>query len=225
MPIVHIVLFKFKESTDPAVVKDVCEALTMFVLPDKCSRIWTQICNRMLGLKDTCLHPETKVPYMKSYGGGSNNSPEGAAVRASNTSNRVTLLTAIARPSVWICLRVPVRGRQGLLPEQGSFSSQVRGRCGQDRRFGHRVWLWARCYVVRGATRVIEVRQSKRPPHREISLNREASKDTNDDRTTRRIFWSVKLWRKPMQYCWPRWLATEFVPCQDQSPEIAMHFW
>ncbi|KAH0144988.1 hypothetical protein KCU67_g12838, partial [Aureobasidium melanogenum] len=59
MPIVHVVLFKFKESTDPAVVKD--------------------ICSRMLGLKDTCLHPQTNKPYLKSYGGGSNNSPEGAA--------------------------------------------------------------------------------------------------------------------------------------------------
>lgn len=34
----------------------------------------------MLALKDTCVHPQTNKPYMKSYGGGKNNSPEGAAV-------------------------------------------------------------------------------------------------------------------------------------------------
>ncbi|CAD0110756.1 unnamed protein product, partial [Aureobasidium uvarum] len=59
MPIVHIVLFKFKEDTEPAVVKDICD--------------------RMIGLKDTCIHPDTQQTYMKSYGGGKNNSPEGAA--------------------------------------------------------------------------------------------------------------------------------------------------
>ncbi|KAI5245290.1 hypothetical protein E4T43_03263 [Aureobasidium subglaciale] len=59
MPVVHIVLFKFKENTEPEVVREMCD--------------------RMVGLKDTCLHPQTKQPYMKSYGGGKNNSPEGAA--------------------------------------------------------------------------------------------------------------------------------------------------
>ncbi|KAG2165290.1 hypothetical protein VTO58DRAFT_101673 [Aureobasidium pullulans] len=59
MPVVHIVLFKFKHDTEPSVVKDMCD--------------------RMIGLKNTCIHPETQKPYMKSYGGGKNNSPEGAA--------------------------------------------------------------------------------------------------------------------------------------------------
>jgi hypothetical protein len=39
-----------------------------------------KICDRMIGLKDTCIHPQTQKPYMRSYGGGKNNSPEGAAV-------------------------------------------------------------------------------------------------------------------------------------------------
>jgi phenylpyruvate tautomerase PptA (4-oxalocrotonate tautomerase family) len=30
MPIIHIVLFKFKEDTEPTVVKDVCEASSTF---------------------------------------------------------------------------------------------------------------------------------------------------------------------------------------------------
>lgn len=48
----------------------------------------------MLALKDTCIHPQTQAPYMKSYGGGKNNSPEGAAVSLSNLS-RVAQLTRI----------------------------------------------------------------------------------------------------------------------------------
>lgn len=139
MPIVHIVLFKFKENTDPAVVKDVSGASSMFVVRDKYSRQRAQICSRMLGLKDTCIHPETNKPYLKSYGGGSNNSPEGAAVRAFNMRNRVTPLTRTAWSPIRIRLRVSVRGRQRLLLEQGSFSSQVCGRCRQDRRHGYRV--------------------------------------------------------------------------------------
>ena len=34
----------------------------------------------MLALKDKCVHPTTKKPYVKSHGGGKNNSPEGMAV-------------------------------------------------------------------------------------------------------------------------------------------------
>ena len=34
----------------------------------------------MLALQDKCLHPQTKQPYVKSYGGGRDNSPEGLQV-------------------------------------------------------------------------------------------------------------------------------------------------
>ncbi|THV83135.1 hypothetical protein D6D29_04127 [Aureobasidium pullulans] len=85
MPVVHIVLFKFKDDTEPSVVKDMCD--------------------RMVGLKNTCIHPETQKPYMKSYGGGKNNSPEGAAVSVT-MSVRVAQLTKSGWPPIWVRLRV-----------------------------------------------------------------------------------------------------------------------
>ncbi|KAK4635042.1 hypothetical protein CLAFUW4_01918 [Fulvia fulva] len=60
MPILHIVLFEFKPTTTHSQVEDVCK--------------------RMLALKDNCIHPETKQTYVKSYGGGRDNSPEGQQV-------------------------------------------------------------------------------------------------------------------------------------------------
>ncbi|KAJ5620261.1 hypothetical protein N7510_004245 [Penicillium lagena] len=58
MSITHIVLFQFKEGVSPEVVNDVCE--------------------RMLGLKDNCIHPSSQKPYIKSSSGGRDNSIEGA---------------------------------------------------------------------------------------------------------------------------------------------------
>lgn len=60
MPIVHIILFEFKPTITHAQVSDVC--------------------TRMLALKDTCKHPSTGQPYVKSYGGGRDTSPEGLQV-------------------------------------------------------------------------------------------------------------------------------------------------
>lgn len=34
----------------------------------------------MLALKDNCIHPETKKPYIKTGQGGKDNSPEGKQV-------------------------------------------------------------------------------------------------------------------------------------------------
>lgn len=34
----------------------------------------------MLALKDNCIHPETKQPYIKTGKGGKDNSPEGQQV-------------------------------------------------------------------------------------------------------------------------------------------------
>lgn len=34
----------------------------------------------MLALKDNCIHPETKQPYVKTGKGGKDNSPEGKQV-------------------------------------------------------------------------------------------------------------------------------------------------
>ncbi|KAE8154547.1 hypothetical protein BDV25DRAFT_147472 [Aspergillus avenaceus] len=57
MSITHLVLFKFKPGLDPEVVNDTCQ--------------------RMLGLKDNCLHPTSQKPYIKTSSGGKDNSPEG----------------------------------------------------------------------------------------------------------------------------------------------------
>lgn len=35
----------------------------------------------MLALKDKCVHPETRKPYIKTAMGGKQNSPEGHSVR------------------------------------------------------------------------------------------------------------------------------------------------
>ena len=49
-----------------------------------------QACDRMLGLKATCIHPTSKEHYIKSSTGGVNNSPEGAAV-SRQTEHRILL--------------------------------------------------------------------------------------------------------------------------------------
>ncbi|KAJ5800167.1 uncharacterized protein N7518_002235 [Penicillium psychrosexuale] len=57
MSITHIVLFQFKPEVAAEVVHDACE--------------------RMLGLKDSCVHPTSQQPYIKSSSGGKDNSTEG----------------------------------------------------------------------------------------------------------------------------------------------------
>lgn len=37
-------------------------------------------CERMLTLKDNCVHPTSQQPYIKSASGGKDNSPEGIQV-------------------------------------------------------------------------------------------------------------------------------------------------
>ncbi|KAK1226466.1 hypothetical protein PQX77_010550 [Marasmius sp. AFHP31] len=57
MPIVHVVQFGFNSSTSPEKV--------------------AEMCSTMLGLKDKCIHPKTKKPYIQSAMGGIDNSLEG----------------------------------------------------------------------------------------------------------------------------------------------------
>ncbi|KAJ5279612.1 stress responsive A/B barrel domain protein [Penicillium angulare] len=57
MPIVHIVLFQFKPDVEASVINDTC--------------------NRMLALKDNCLHPTSQKPYIETSSGGADNSIEG----------------------------------------------------------------------------------------------------------------------------------------------------
>lgn len=44
-------------------------------------RCTLQTCQQFLSLKDQCVHPESKKPYLRSLLGGRDNSPEGLAVR------------------------------------------------------------------------------------------------------------------------------------------------
>jgi hypothetical protein len=46
----------------------------------KVDRRCLQICKRMVGLAEKCMHPASNKPYVKSYGGGRDNSPEGHQV-------------------------------------------------------------------------------------------------------------------------------------------------
>ncbi|KAF2154087.1 hypothetical protein K461DRAFT_320261 [Myriangium duriaei CBS 260.36] len=57
MAIIHIVLFQFKDTLSTKEVDDVCQ--------------------RMLALVDKCVHPKTGKPFIKSHGGGRDNSIEG----------------------------------------------------------------------------------------------------------------------------------------------------
>ncbi|KAF2468652.1 stress responsive A/B barrel domain protein [Lindgomyces ingoldianus] len=57
MGITHIVLFQFKESASPGEISEVSQ--------------------RMLALKESCIHPTTQKPYIMSASGGTDNSSEG----------------------------------------------------------------------------------------------------------------------------------------------------
>lgn len=57
MAIYHIVMFKFKALLPPEEVQAACDG--------------------MLALGEKCLHPTTKAQYVKTLGGGKDNSPEG----------------------------------------------------------------------------------------------------------------------------------------------------
>ncbi|KAJ9132559.1 hypothetical protein NKR19_g9264 [Coniochaeta hoffmannii] len=57
MAIIHVVMFAFKALATEAEVQDVCD--------------------RMLALKNNCVHPDTKKTYIKSAVGGRENSKEG----------------------------------------------------------------------------------------------------------------------------------------------------
>ncbi|KAK0649346.1 stress responsive A/B barrel domain protein [Cercophora newfieldiana] len=56
MGIVHIVMFSFKPLVPPEEIEGTCQ--------------------RLLGLKDKCVHPNTKQPYIKSAMGGTDTSSE-----------------------------------------------------------------------------------------------------------------------------------------------------
>lgn len=51
--------------------------------------ILNQVCDRMLALKEKCLHPTTNKPYVKMAVGGKDNSPEGMAVSFPSSLPRI----------------------------------------------------------------------------------------------------------------------------------------
>ncbi|KAI1340639.1 stress responsive A/B barrel domain protein [Xylariaceae sp. FL0016] len=57
MAIYHVVMFQFKSLVPPDEVQAACD--------------------RMLALGDKCMRPTTQKPYVKTLGGGRENSPEG----------------------------------------------------------------------------------------------------------------------------------------------------
>lgn len=80
MGIFHIVMFGIDPSAQAADVQDV--SLLHFLVTGRLRlRMQTQICDQMLALKDKCVHPETKKPYIKTAMGGKENSPEPHSVR------------------------------------------------------------------------------------------------------------------------------------------------
>lgn len=85
MPIVHIVLFEFKPVVERKVIQDVSQTLAiawLYRVPLWMKLTDGQVCKRMLALQDQCVHPTSKKPYVKSHGGGRDNSPEGHQVVA-----------------------------------------------------------------------------------------------------------------------------------------------
>ncbi|RDW65654.1 uncharacterized protein DSM5745_09393 [Aspergillus mulundensis] len=61
MSVTHMVVFHFKESTSDAKIEESA-----------------QICREIIALKENCIHPKTQKPYIKSFEGGKDHSPENA---------------------------------------------------------------------------------------------------------------------------------------------------
>ncbi|KAJ5519847.1 hypothetical protein N7463_000300 [Penicillium fimorum] len=57
MAVTHIVLFQFKSGVPSEVISDMCA--------------------EVIALKDNCINPSTQKPYIKSFRGGQDHSPEG----------------------------------------------------------------------------------------------------------------------------------------------------
>jgi hypothetical protein len=87
MAIVHIVLFQFKADAKAEDVKAVRTCIQQAQLRASSGQeiltplvLFPQACARFLALKDGCIHPTSKAPYIKSLKAGKDNSPEGLQV-------------------------------------------------------------------------------------------------------------------------------------------------
>lgn len=73
----HVVLFQFKEATSAFAVKKVHETLqNAFAHRPNI----VQITSEFFGLKKSCVHPDTRRPYILSITGGKDTSIEGLQV-------------------------------------------------------------------------------------------------------------------------------------------------
>jgi hypothetical protein len=81
MTITHIVMFQPKADVKPEEVEAVRIMNTNPLLAVHLSdRATSQACKRFAALKDNCIHPTSKAPYILSVKGGKDNSPEGHQV-------------------------------------------------------------------------------------------------------------------------------------------------
>jgi len=80
MGVVHIVLFEFKPTASREQVRDVSLPTGAAFEMGLYLTCLHQACERMLELREKCLHPTTNKPYVKSSVGGRDNSPEGHQV-------------------------------------------------------------------------------------------------------------------------------------------------
>lgn len=86
MPVKHIVLFGFKADASPDAVKKVGRMTELVSLHcfdrvvNHNSRGGNKVVADILELKDTCIHPTSQKPYIRSLSGGQDNSKEGLQV-------------------------------------------------------------------------------------------------------------------------------------------------
>ena len=81
MTVVHTVLFQFKPYASSEEVKAVrTEPTYRGSTQSICANVVPKAVDRFLALKESCVHPTSNSPYIKSLKGGKDNSPEGLQV-------------------------------------------------------------------------------------------------------------------------------------------------
>lgn len=66
-----------------------------YYLPILTQSLGTQICSRLIALKDSCKDPATQKTYIKSITGGTNTSSEGFSVSSLESPRRLSLPTSL----------------------------------------------------------------------------------------------------------------------------------
>jgi hypothetical protein len=105
----------------------------------------------MLALKDACISPKTKKPYIQTSVGGRDNSPEGHQVVILRLAQLILwLLMSAGRLFSWIRILLRKRGGSEVLLRTGSGTSSIRKELGwgNTESEGGRFCTWcilARC--------------------------------------------------------------------------------